>query len=158
MRGDMPWGVDQMLTTGIAIHDREQVATALRLGANPNGKSLPLHKAVFCGFEDAVGLLIDAGANVNVSDDRKCTALHIAAQFHPKTCRATILKLIASGAKLDAKDDLGMTPLECAVEANNREAEATLRAIDHEGIKKIRSWARRAAAREKNRSPERKGK
>lgn len=152
----MEYGADQMLTTGLAMRDAEQVAAALRLGAKPNADSLPLHKAVFYEFEEAIGLLIDAGADVNLPDDRKQTALHLAATNHRKTCRGIIIKLIAAGANPEAKDDSGMTPLETAIEARNRDAEAVLRSLGPEAMKKLRSWGKRVAEHETRRPRERK--
>jgi hypothetical protein len=60
---------------------------------------------------DAVALLLDAGADVNVSTPNQETALHIAVKaLHPDIVRA----LVAKGAALDAKNKDGLTPLEAA--------------------------------------------
>ncbi|MES2604078.1 MAG: ankyrin repeat domain-containing protein, partial [Pseudomonadota bacterium] len=58
---------------------------------------------------DAVTLLLDAGADVNVSTPNQDTALHIAVKaLHPGIVRA----LVANGAALDAKNKDGLTPLQ----------------------------------------------
>jgi hypothetical protein len=58
---------------------------------------------------DAVTLLLDAGADVNVRAPNQETALHIAAKaLHPDIVRA----LVAKGAALDAQNKDGLTPLQ----------------------------------------------
>lgn len=58
---------------------------------------------------DAVTVLLDAGADPNVSAPNQETALHIAAKaLHPGIVRA----LVAKGAALDAQDKDGLTPLQ----------------------------------------------
>lgn len=58
---------------------------------------------------DAVNVLLQAGADANVADPNKETALHIAAKaLHPGIVRA----LVAHGAALDAQDKDGLTPLQ----------------------------------------------
>lgn len=56
---------------------------------------------------DAVMVLLDAGADVNVRNPKEETALHVAAKaLHPGIVRA----LVAHGAALDAQDKDGLTP------------------------------------------------
>ncbi|MDY6982345.1 MAG: ankyrin repeat domain-containing protein [Pseudomonadota bacterium] len=56
---------------------------------------------------DAVNALLAAGADPNVADPNKETALHLAAKaLHPGIVRA----LVAHGAALDAQDKEGLTP------------------------------------------------
>jgi ankyrin repeat protein len=56
---------------------------------------------------DAVQVLLDAGANPNVADPNKETALHLAAKaLHPGIVRA----LVAHGADLTAQNKDGLTP------------------------------------------------
>lgn len=58
---------------------------------------------------DAVIVLLDAGADVNVRDPKEETALHEAAKaLHPGIVQA----LVAHGAKLDAQDKDGLTALQ----------------------------------------------
>ena len=58
---------------------------------------------------DAVTVLLEAGADANVTDPNQETALHIAAKaLHPGIVRA----LVAHGAVLDAEDKDGLTPLQ----------------------------------------------
>jgi ankyrin repeat protein len=58
---------------------------------------------------DAVNVLLEAGADPNVADPKKETALHIAAKaLHPGIVRA----LVAKGAVLDAQDKDGLTALQ----------------------------------------------
>jgi ankyrin repeat protein len=58
---------------------------------------------------DAVMVLLEAGADVNVRDPSQETALHIAAKaLHPDIVRA----LVAKGAALDVQNKEGLTPLQ----------------------------------------------
>ncbi|MES2603360.1 MAG: ankyrin repeat domain-containing protein [Pseudomonadota bacterium] len=58
---------------------------------------------------DAVTVLLEAGADVNVRAPNEETALHVAAKaLHPGIVRA----LVAKGAELDAKNKDGLTPLQ----------------------------------------------
>lgn len=58
---------------------------------------------------DAVRVLLDAGANVDVRDPNQETALHIAVKaLHPGIVRA----LVAHGAALDVQNKDGLTPLQ----------------------------------------------
>jgi ankyrin repeat protein len=59
--------------------------------------------------QDAVQVLLDAGADLTVRDANENTALHIAAKaLHPGIVKA----LVAKGAALDAKNKEGWTPMQ----------------------------------------------
>lgn len=68
---------------------------------------------------DAVKVLLEAGANVNVADPKGATALHIAAN----TGELNIVRaLVAKGAELNAKNMDDQTPLEFVRKAEPRKA------------------------------------
>lgn len=71
----------------------------------------PLHEAAWTGHLEALQVLIQAGAVVNVKDHHDVTPLHRAA-FKGHGQMVTIL--IKAGAVVDAKDDAGWTPLHLA--------------------------------------------
>ena len=61
---------------------------------------------------EAVKIVLELGADVNVADKWGNTALHIAAQ---KRFESVIRFLMEKGARIDAKNELGETPLALAV-------------------------------------------
>lgn len=68
-----------------------------------------LHWAVGFKKPEIIRLLINAGADVNLRDNRSCAPLHYAANFG----RIEIIKLfISHGADLNAKTERGVTPLQ----------------------------------------------
>jgi ankyrin repeat protein len=57
---------------------------------------------------EVISILIDRGADVNASDNKKWTALHFAAQSQ----NAEVVRvLLQAGADVDARDEDGTTPL-----------------------------------------------
>jgi ankyrin repeat protein len=87
------------------------VQELLALGHDPNKESFlpPLHRAVSGHFDNVVGILLEAGAVVNMKDDyNTLTPLHIAAE---KGTVSIAAKLIKYGGDVDAVDEAGKTPL-----------------------------------------------
>jgi ankyrin repeat protein len=78
----------------------------------------PLWNAAYRGKLELVGLLIEAGEDVNRRDSE--TALHAAASFKPQI----IKRLIQAGANVNAQDSGGYTPLHRAVEQGEQNIEA----------------------------------
>jgi TonB family protein len=69
--------------------------------------------AVMAGHDEAVLLLIDAGADIHRTNDAKETPLHLAAKRgYAKTARI----LLAAGSEISVRDEEGRTPLFRAVE------------------------------------------
>jgi ankyrin repeat protein len=77
----------------------------------------PLAKAAIRGDLVEIKALLEAGAEVNVTDALGRTPLHMAA-FYGRTKASELL--LTSGAKIDARDRVGMTPLHAAVLAGGR--------------------------------------
>ena len=74
----------------------------------PSGGSTPLITAALFGKTEVVGLLIDAGANVNYQNNDGSTALHSAAFFcHPEI----VSLLLKNGVKRELKNNSGATAL-----------------------------------------------
>ncbi len=71
----------------------------------------PLHIAALRGDRNAVRVLLDAGADPNVEDQRGCTPLHEALKApHLQVARM----LVAAGGQLDARSRDGVSPREMA--------------------------------------------
>jgi hypothetical protein len=76
-----------------------------------------LHYAIQYNRIDAVTLLIEKGANVNIADEWGYTPLILALQY----CRADLAKtLIERGANINTADGQGWTPLALAVYCDNK--------------------------------------
>jgi hypothetical protein len=92
--------------------DVEIVRALLKAGANVNGRQdsrsmTPLSHAVGRGHIQMVKLLLEAGADVNISSSEQ-TPLHLALEYR----RIEIARLlIEAGADLNARDDRDRTPL-----------------------------------------------
>lgn len=91
---------------------RELLATdASLVNARDKDGSTPLHCSVWKGHQQAVALLIDAGADVNAHNDNDhwgTTPLHAAAHAN----QAAIAQLLIDhGADVNAKDREGRTPM-----------------------------------------------
>jgi ankyrin repeat protein len=88
----------------------------LAKGANPNVRDddlrTPLHQAVLGNSVGLVGLLIEAGAELDAKDAHGFTPLHFAAQeFLPEIARI----LVGKGADANARDEDGNSVLWRAV-------------------------------------------
>lgn len=71
----------------------------------------PLHLAAWRGNDECLKLLIEAGSDVNSTDEDLWTPLHYAALHNHFYCLKT---LISHGANINAKDKWNMTPLHSA--------------------------------------------
>lgn len=86
-----------------------------------------LHWAARYGYQRAVELLFDKGANANVTDDALLTPLHIAVMHS----ELEIAKIIAEhGADINAKDEIGHTALHYAVMTHSKNVELAELLID----------------------------
>lgn len=92
--------------------DAARVMRMVRAGADVNELGLsgtPLHLAAAKGYLGIVGILVDAGADLEAKGDPlNGTPLHIAAL----NSQALVARfLIGRGARVDSRDDQGRTPL-----------------------------------------------
>ena len=105
----------QTFIDAIAAHDTTAVRKALSAdkalarSADGFGSSALMH-AAYAGSLEAMEALLDAGADVNVSNGRKATALHWAISDPAK-----MKLLLIRGADVNAKTVDGRTPLHIAV-------------------------------------------
>jgi ankyrin repeat protein len=84
----------------------ENVTSLVAHGAEPSAEALS--EAVTFGHAAVVKALIDAGANVQLTESSGINLLHWAAI----TNRASVIPVLAkAGVPLDAVDDAGFTPL-----------------------------------------------
>jgi|ThiBio_1000_plan_1041568.scaffolds.fasta_scaffold06313_4 ankyrin repeat protein len=103
---------DEKLFEAARRGDLNEVRDALRQGADPTARAerghTPLHAAALEGHAEVVGLLIDAGADVNArTSGTKTTPLHSAAGGgHAEVARL----LLEHGADPGAKTVEGNTP------------------------------------------------
>ncbi|MYK06259.1 MAG: ankyrin repeat domain-containing protein, partial [Synechococcus sp. SB0670_bin_20] len=87
-------------------------------GKDEHGTTL-LHQAAKEGQVEAVKVLIEAGARLDVKDKQGSTPMHQAA----KEGQVEAVKvLIGAGARLNLKDKQGHTPKDCAAAANQGDA------------------------------------
>lgn len=107
--------LNEELFKAIAAKNAARVSSWIKLGADVNASDkhyrIPLLEAVSSGNPETVKVLLDAGANVNVSMCRYGygrTPLHEAAEFSKPEIVEILLK---AGADVNARDRNGYTPL-----------------------------------------------
>lgn len=106
-----PFFIELLIERGIKIDDHDGC------------KLTALHHAIYYNRDiDAIKLLLELGANVNVIDEDGVTPLHIAASLEGDN-KELINLLIKYGASIKAKTvTLGHTPLHVAAKCNNIES------------------------------------
>jgi len=83
-----------------------------------------LHRAARKGFIEIMGLLIDAGADVNVRGSNAVTPLHLAAYYGNDD---SVVFLLENDADIHAINEYGRNPLESAIYTNQGTAADILR-------------------------------
>jgi len=124
-------------------HDLAALAALLRAGANPdvlepaNG-CRPLHSAIyeldFGGPLEALTLLLDAGANLDLRADNPGAATPLVAAIREGR-RDAVTALLARGADVNLADGFGESPLRLA--AAERDLELARALLHHGAIKTI---------------------
>ena len=109
---------DAIFRDACAAGDHEAVAALIGHGADVDGQEADsgasgLHLAAWRGHAVALSLVLEAHANIHVSDKRGLTPLHLAAQMGHMAC---VGQLIQRGASSGCLCALGMTPLQLAIE------------------------------------------
>ena len=98
-------------------------------GGDPNADDIfglgwtPLQWVSHCGYDTGLKMLIDAGANLNVTDEFGRTPLHWAAGSQHSVCVQT---LVGAGSDPNIADDRGETPLHEAACTGHDECIQTL--------------------------------
>ena len=102
--------------------------------------STPLHIAVRLGHTHIVRGLLEAGADVQVSDSKSYTPLHVAA-FQGEEYVEILAALVEAGAPLEKKNDRGRTALHEAADAGCvRSVSILLAAGADPNVRDNRSW------------------
>jgi len=104
---------------GLPMH----IERCLVLGSDPKGRTengwTPLHHAAASRSAGSLGLLLEAGADIEARrDEDGWTALHVAAAADD---RQSVGLLLQSGADVAARNDFGWTPLHVASHGENAE-------------------------------------
>lgn len=145
------------LFNAIADGDDESLASLLSSGVDPNSQrpdvglnQWPLGFALERLSDNCVSLLIEAGADVNRSDDNGTTILHKAIGFCSSLdydCRR-VKSLIDAGADVNASTSIGVRPIHSASRMPNRaltmliEAGADVNVADRYGDTPLHCTAR----------------
>ena len=77
--------------------------------------STPLHRACYCGGEEAVNFLINLGADINAQDKEKLTPLHLAVLGENEQI---VLKLLQKNANKNISNGKGELPIDLARKKN----------------------------------------
>jgi ankyrin repeat protein len=98
----------------------QTVTLLISAGANPNlvsdGGNSPLMEAAYSGHANALGLLIESGANINHTNKYLETALLVGSLSHGTV--AAVKTLIDAGANLRHRDCDGATAIDLAQKNN----------------------------------------
>lgn len=106
------------LTLALMRNNTVAMDILIKAGANPNERYVHknrsmLHLAAKQGNTDAIQVLTNNNANINITDDYGQTPLHLAVEQGNVDA---IQVLIEKGAIIDTKNNEGCTPLRCATE------------------------------------------
>jgi ankyrin repeat protein len=115
------------------------VSVTIQKHGPPTGRGVtPLHYAAAFGPLESVQMLLKAGANVNVQDDRRLAPLSFAvATEYPSL--SIVRALIGAGAEVNTPDNFGDTPLDWAEKFGNPQIIAELKRAGAKNGKKYES-------------------
>jgi ankyrin repeat protein len=119
--------VQMMLAKGADVHAAVSLQRQMRNGPIAIGNMTPLMWAAAFGSPEMIGLLLDAGADVNAKDVRGMTPLMLAVAS--ETQDVGVLKLLLrAGADVNVVSNSGETALDWAEKFGDRSVLAALRA------------------------------
>jgi ankyrin repeat protein len=85
---------------------------------DPKDGTTPMHAAAMCGSHRLLHKLITAGADVNSTNNRKQTPMHVLRdRTNPGDAKLSAIVLLAAKADVNALDEDGNTPLHAAARA-----------------------------------------
>lgn len=87
------------------------------------GFPIPLHSAVAMGGEDMMRVLLENGADVNITNDEGETALHVVVESQALWAVVGVAKtLIEAGCEVRTRDSMGRTAMDKAIGMRSAEA------------------------------------
>jgi ankyrin repeat protein len=131
---------DRKLQAAVRENQPHLVRNLLEAGADPDTEEpfgAVLSIALLRNFVTVARLLVEAGADVNISDHKGWTPLHWAAKIGDQTL---FMSIVEADGDLRARDRDGNTPLDVLSEYRQTDL---LKAVERKFDKEYREWLRR---------------